>query len=401
MRRGRSGVGQVRGTTRRGLCLLSLLICGACVRYDPGFALPPARPLVADGQRVVLLTRRGLLPEAAPRVAMADAVLILVPGVEDLPVGHRTVLLEQIRQRADCELALYYDWGQGLGRRIAFDAATDGAAHGLADWLAGPGRPPRVHVLAHSAGTVVVNKAARLLAAWEAPATVRFDRVLFCGTPLRANEPLAALRARSASVLNCFSRLDKVSRNLNAAGGRLSALGEAGNAWLSRSLGGRLMRHDGFLANDPETWLRYGWYFRHGVLPPARVNRPLRDRPSDWWSLAAAVVAGVPGSRVHAALAAERILRRGEAGAEALYYAALLAGLARQDDLAEQLIALLARPGNPAYLRREIYRAITNLRDGRHIGFLRWARKRDPVARVVTRDCLRELKRLRVVPTDR
>ncbi|MFW5860144.1 MAG: hypothetical protein ACOCYP_08975 [Planctomycetota bacterium] len=376
------------------------LLLGACLRHDPGFALPPVRPLAVDGQRVVLLTRRGLLPEAAPRVAMAEAVLVLVPGVEDLPVGHRTVLLEQIRQRADCELALYFDWGRGLGRRIVFDAATDGAAGALANWLAGPGRPPRVHVLAHSAGTVVVNKAARLLAARDAPPTVAFDRVLFVGTPLRADEPLAALRARSASVLNLYSQLDKVSRNLSAADGHLHALGDAGNVRLSRSLGGRLTRHDGFLANDPEMWLRYGWYFRHGTLPPARVEQPLCDRPRAWWCLAAAVVAGVPGARVHAALAAERILRRDAASAEALYYAVLLAGLAQQDDLSAAMIDLLATP-RPAYLRHEIYRAITNMRDGRHIGFLRWARKRDPAARVVTRDCLRELKRLRVVPADR
>jgi hypothetical protein len=254
-----------------------------------------------------------------------------------------------------------------------------------------------VDILAHSAGTVVVNKAAQRIVASGSPA--RFRHVLLLGTALAAGEPLTELQQVATRVLNVHSAYDKVNRNINDRLGRLPALtGEAHrNLRMDHSLGGRLMRHYVFLAPNPENAVRYATYLRTGdglspgpwpmaddVGPvglhrlvlrlkaqPGDPHREIRERLPEWLA---------------------------HPDTEVRYYAVVLAGLLKVQDLAPALKDLLAAPESPAYLRKDIYQALGNLEDGRHVDFLRQARDRDPACDEEIRDVIRELKRKRIEP---
>ncbi|NQU12112.1 hypothetical protein HQ590_15055 [bacterium] len=383
------------------------MICLLCWSLAPasGFAAGtnstgPAPNSTCD--RVWVVTEHPLTPDQVQALEEVDSLLVMVPGVSS---GHRPSsrrFLDQVRRQAGHDLAVFYDWGKGtLARRLVAPMATATAATRLIElgqtFQHGAGDSRPIDLLAHSAGTVVLNKAA--LEIVRTRRSVRFRHVLLLGTALDADAPLAALQAVSARVLNVHSAYDKVNRNINDRLGRLPALkgGPGGNRRLDTSLSGRLMRHHVFLASDPENWIRHGGYLATGQWPvPELVAVGEASRPEDLHRLAlwvkthpdqpaAAVARAVP-----AWLAADDLRIR--------YYGVVLAGLLRLRSLGPALKTMLAAGEIPVWLRKEIYQALGNLEDGRLVDFLRQARDRDPDCDEEIRDVLRALKRRRIEP---
>ena len=363
-------------------------------RTDPPSACPPGHTLVVAASP---LTR-----EQAQLLGRADSLLIMIPGITSGDLDENCRFLERVRAQGAQAVALFYDWeAHNLARKVAAPAAVDPAAEKLlalcAAFQAGAGGWKSIDILAHSAGTVVVNKAAHTAARTGSP--VRFRHVLLLGTALAADEPLDELKAMSASVLNLHSAHDKVNRNINDQLGRLSALegGAYRNFRMDHSLGGRLIRHYVFLSSDPENWRQYGTYLAGGEWPPPDPALPGADAaPARLHGLAQWVQAHPDEPRPDIRAALPEWL--GQADPEARYYAVILAGLLREQALGPALTNLLAADPAPVYLRKEIYQALGNLRNGVYIDLLKSSRRSDRACAGEIRDVLRSLKRQRIEP---
>ena len=354
------------------------------------------------GDTVVVVTERPLTAPQMEMLQSARSLLIMVPGVSSGDPVERRGLLARIRAEGGHDLAVFYDWeSANPARRIASPTAVGPAAGRLVDlgeaFQGATDSGKSLDLLAHSAGTVVVNKAAETIVRTGSP--VRFRRVLFLGTALSADEPLEGLKKVSRSVLNVHSAHDSVNRNINDREGRLDALGQPGyrNVRIDRTLGGRLVRHYTFLSDDPENWLPYVHYLRTGEWFEGRcVNLSPDGSPEDLHRLCLWVGAHPrePADAIRGTLPT----LVGHADPVRVHYGAVLTGLLKAAEMVPALKALLADAKTPVHVRREAYQALGNLEDGRHLDFLRGARDTDPACDEVLRDVLRELKRKRVEP---
>lgn len=115
-------------------------------------------------------------------------------------------------------MAVFLDWGHlDPTRKVVSPLATAKAAEDLAALcqLIDANSPSTVtfDLLAHSAGTVVANKAA--IRAQEAGQSVHFRHILLLGTPHDPGVDLTALKAVSRAILNIHSAYDKINRNIS------------------------------------------------------------------------------------------------------------------------------------------------------------------------------------------
>jgi len=335
-------------------------------------------------------------------------LLVMIPGISSGDIPANTRFLDAIRVRAGHDLALFYDWQPGtIGRKTVAPSATEPAGERLAELCErfldnGTGRT--IDLFAHSAGTVVVNKAATHIRATGSRA--RFRHVLFVGTALDAAEPLAALKAVSASIVNCHSAFDKVNRNINDKEGVLPALRGARwhNVRMDHTLGGRIVRHYVFLSDDPENRIQYAHFLRWGKWPE-RGGLPPADRCTAERLHCYALTTVHTKERLrrpYAQRETRRLFARRIApllahdDPEIAYYAVLLSGRFKVPGVTETLRGMLRDTRHPVYLRREIYQALGNMEDPEQVQFLREARDADPACDEVIRDVVRELKRKRI-----
>ena len=350
--------------------------------------------------RLLMATERPLTSDQTQILRRAASLLVMIPGVSSGDLDESGRFLDRVRIQGRQEAALFLDWDANkLARTVVAPAAVDPAARRLIaiceTFRDGPADKTGVDILAHSAGTVVLNKAARAIV--DTGSSVRFRHVLLLGTALDADEPLDSLKQVSAGVLNLHSAHDKVNRNVNDRLGRLSALegGAYRNIPMDRSLGGRLIRHGVFLASNPENELQYGLYLGSGQWPePAPWRAEDRLQPAALHALALWV-------RAHPDVAHGEILARlpewlRHPEPQVRYYAVVLAGLLQAKSLGPALKTLLADARTPVYLRKEIYQALGNFKDGAEVEFLRAARQTDRACGEELRDVLRALKRARV-----
>lgn len=335
-------------------------------------------------------------------LAGIGSLLIMVPGVSSGDFEDTCRFLEQVRVHSGHERAVLYDWQPGsLGRKVVSPSATEPAAERLISLCAiaqkeGKARAD-IDLLAHSAGTVVVNKAAIEIV--EADAAVRFRHVLLLGTALDAAEPLAELKSVSRGVLNLHSAFDKINRNINDRLGLLPALDSDRyrNVRMDHSLSGRIMRHYVFLSRNPENRLQYGEYLARGTWPQAELLRNGEElrayslhRTAQW------VKAHPDGPYDRVRRLVVRSLKHSDE--QVRYYGVIMAGLLGMKSQALSLKAMLDKDSTPVCIRKEVYQALGNLKDGQHVDFLRHARDRDPECGEVIRDALRSLKRQRIMP---
>ena len=334
----------------------------------------------------------------------AQHCLIMVPGISSGDLEEQSQFLAQVRLGSDADLAVFQHWGHtDLARRIASPLATAQAGSALATlceqiWADG-GRNATIDLLAHSAGTIVVNKAAMQLRQEASP--VRFRHVLFLGTPHDPNVDLNALKRMSKAILNLHSAYDKINRNVSGDTGLLHALGNKPywNRRMDMSLGGRRIRHDAFLEHTPENWSSYSHFLRSGEWPlPQAISVSSGRTPAALYRIARWIRSGhmMPAEQTAVFTLARKSLSHPEA--EIRYYGALLMGLLGDADSCPLLKTALERSDAPLYLRREIYQALGSIARPQDLRYLQRARKTDPASGDVLRDVLRDWKRRRIRP---
>ncbi|NCC50608.1 MAG: hypothetical protein EOM20_05265 [Spartobacteria bacterium] len=361
---------------------------------------------VADGQTapsVLILGKQDLTSAQRERLEPVTNLLLMIPGISSGHMDDNRAFLERIQQESGHDLAVFYDWEAGnLTRKIAMFSTTDAGAAHLVDLLAtiqGTRETPvTVDVIAHSIGSVLLNKAAVLSVHQNAGIT--FRHVLLMGTALDTGEALEDLKYSSASILNLHSAYDKVNRSINHNLGFLEELdsGVYTNLRIDYSLSGRIMRHYTFLETSPETALPYGHYLRTGAWPEdtGTMEATLRA-PSDVYLLCRRVrddPACAPGDLANAI---PDLLS--DPRPDIQYFGLILAGLTDATNQLSVIMEALEAPETPAYVRKEAYQALGNFEDGGLILFLKRARKRDDDCQEEIRDILRALKRKRVERT--
>jgi len=381
------------------LCALILLLSETgCILF--GKRADQKNIVIPD--RIWIVDDIPLADDRLEQLSKLDSLLIMIPGVSSGDFEDACSFLEQVRVRSGHELALLYDWKPGtLGRKIVSPGATEPAAERLIALcnILETERESKacVDLLAHSAGTVVVNKAAIEIVEKDAP--VRFRHVLLLGTALDAAEPLDKLKAVSTSILNLHSAFDKINRNINDRLGLLSALDNDRhrNLRMDHSLSGRIMRHYVFLSQNPENWLQYGEYLARGTWPEQALLQTGEELQVDSLHRMAQWVKTHPDDQYESFKGlVPRFLKHPDVQIQ--YYGVIIAGLLGRKSQAPALKAMLDKDGTPVFVRKEIYQALGNLRDGRHVDFLRHARDRDPECSEEIRDVVRSLKRQRIVP---
>lgn len=329
-----------------------------------------------------------LKKDAAPLPA-GKSILIMIPGIRSGEVARQEQFLRNIQRFGGQEATWFFDWG-GLnpGRTVVSPTATIPAAKRLNAMLArwwSEGKT--VDILAHSAGTVVLNRMALLNRGPH-----RFRHILFLGTPHDPGVDLSALRAQSKAILNLHSSFDKINRNVSDNDGVLKDLsgGPYRNRDHSTSLGGRLVRHYVFLNDTPENWVGYGHYFRTGTwpAPASEVSPPLTVPALDALARGPRPGPAVAETVVNTALTSEDPVLK--------TYGAILVGQSGMQSAIPALKMLAAAKTSPVYLRTEAYQAIGNLKDPTCLQFLRLARKQDRACDEVLRDILRQWKRERI-----
>lgn len=380
-----------------GIALLGSVLCLAA-----DFAQPeknPDRSTVGLPERILVVTALPLTPGQERVLHEANSWLIMIPGVSSGDLDENCRFVDQVRIRGQQDVAIFYDWeSRNPGRKVVSPTAVDPAAKrllALFETFQTETARKSLDILAHSAGTVVVNKTAMAIDQKRSP--VRFRHVLLLGTALDAYEPLHSLKGASASVLNLHSAHDKVNRNVNDRLGRLSALegGPYRNLSMDRSLGGRLVRHYVFLASNPENWLQYGTYLAGGKWP--QPNPTLSGdaiQPDSLHALTLWVREHPDDSHRKVLEMLPRWIQHPEP--EVRYYAVILAGLLQAKSLGPTMKALLEEARTPVYLRKEIYQALGNLKDGAYVDSLRAAYKSDRACTEEIRDVLDALKRERI-----
>lgn len=360
------------------------------------------RSSAAAVEHVWVVTQRPLSSEQVEVLRGLDRLLIMIPGVSSGDLHTNCRFLDRIRLRGGYEVAVFYDWEAGnLSRRAVSPTATTPAAARLVElcetFQDGASRAKPIDLLAHSAGTVVVNKAATKI--HTAGSSVRFRHVLSLGTALVADESLDDLKTASAGVLNVHSAYDKVNRNVNDRLGKLSALDGAAysNLRMDHSMGGRIMRHYVFLASNPENWVQYATYLTQGRYPEPQPLTVGQTHSVDLLhGLSLWVQAHPNQTHEEIRLLIPELLAH--PNPEVQYYGVILTGQFRVVELAPRLKAILQVENAPVYLRKEMYQALGNLEDGRQVDFLQQARDRDPACAEEIRDVLRALKTKRIQP---
>jgi len=353
---------------------------------------------------VVLVGEEAPSPKTTDALKHARRWVIMVPGISSGDRAQSCRLLEAVRGDAPDALGIFYEWGGGdPTRKVASPLATARAGASLARLLAmpadGAGEGCVIDVIAHSAGTIVINKAAGDLR--EARAPVRLRHVLFLGTPHDPGVDLTALKSRSAAVLNVHSAYDKINRNVSDDLGHLQALPGGGywNVRMDTSLGGRLIRHYAFLEDNPENRVQYRAFLDRGTWPEALPLPAQVDGKLDCERLqrfACGLRAAVPDPALRDACLPWTDACLAAADPACVYYGVLFAGILRERSRADALKAVLARPEAPGYLRREVYPALGNLERPEDVRFLLRKRGEDPEGGEVLRDVLRALKRNRI-----
>ncbi len=383
------------------LVLLSVVLAGCRFSTALPNRMRPAMEPVEEG--VYLLRRLPDLRDLPSRVRQGH-VLILVPGVSSGDVQTQGRFLAQLRVRTAAQVAVFHHWGgSDPTRRMAAPMATTNAAETLAAFCQAVSREsadgPHIDVMAHSAGTIVVNKMALHLAATNSP--VRLRHVLFLGTPHDPSVDLRALKERCDALVNVHSAFDKINRNVSGDGGALAALPTPPfwNRSMDTSLGGRRMRHYTFLENTPENRVQYSGFLRTGRwLSPAALSAATSLTALGLHRHAMQIKMADPAARQE--MVTLPLLQRclPHPHEEIRYYGALLAGLSRNNDARPLLKASLEAPGQPAAVRRELYQALGRIANPRDLRYLQQRRKSDPAAGDVLRDVLRDWKRKRIRP---
>jgi hypothetical protein len=326
----------------------------------------------------------------------------MIPGISSGDLEESKRFLDRIRNHAGYKLAIFYDWEHlNPSRKVVSPTATLSAAKRLIKlcevFQKEAGKVKQIDILAHSAGTVVVNKTAVTIASKRS--SVRLRNVLLLGTALGADEHLDDLLSVSESVLNVHSAYDKINRNINDQIGELSELkGETHrNLRMDHTLGGRIMRHYVFLSYNPENWVQYGYYLRSGQWPEPRLLKNWNDYQLDDLHRLTLWVKEYPDESPEGMkqLLPDLLSNNDK---DVKYYGVILAGLLKMRTLAPAMKAILEDEQSPVYLRKDVYQALGNLEDGHHVYYLKRARKLDPPCGEEIRDVLRALKRKRVEP---
>lgn len=353
-------------------------------------------------EHVWVITERPLTRQQIQILRNLDSLLIMIPGVSSGDLTESCQFLNQVRIQGGYEVAMFYDWEAGdLSRKVVSPTAVGSAARRLVKlyrtFQKEAGKEKSIDLLAHSAGTVVVNKTAKEIV--NSGSSIRFRRILFLGTALGADEKLDALKTISGAVLNVHSAYDKVNRNINDRIGKLSALhgGNYRNHRMDHSLSGRIMRHYVFLSSNPENWLQYGHYLGTGEWLEGKSYIPDNDyRIGDLHKLALWIKAhpNQPNDELKGTLL--RLLNHSDP--KIRYYGLIIIGLLKTKSLTSDIKTLLEDKQMPVYVRKEVYQALGNFEDGHHVDFLRRARKLDPPCDEEIRDIVRKLKRKRVEP---
>ncbi|MBN1257581.1 MAG: hypothetical protein JXA52_07735 [Planctomycetes bacterium] len=368
------------------------------------FKTPLLSKNVALPQKVWLLGGDNLSPEQQEAFQKSSHLLIMIPGISSGDLEESCRFLGQVRAQGGQDLAVFYNWG-GLDftRSIASTTSTANAASGLIglcrQFLGEASGNRTVDILAHSAGTIIVNKAAVQIR--ESYSPVRFRQVLFLGTPHDPEVNLDALKSVSDSVLNIFSDYDKINRNVSSNSGVLADLegGAYRNLRMDTSLGGRRIRHYAFLKNNPENWVQYGGYLQTGQWPrPAAPPIEPVDSVELLHGVAIWIKSGSAGDNNLNDL--HQLIKQSLAhpNPEVEYYSVILTGLLKASTFTPQLKSILDKQETPTYLRAEIYQALGNFEDGKQIHFLQRARKQDKECSEEIRDVLREFKLKRIRP---
>lgn len=360
------------------------------------------RPSAAAVERVWIVTQRPLSSEQVEVLRGLDRLLIMIPGVSSGDLHTNCQFLDRIRMQGGYEVAVFYDWESGnLSRKAVSPTATAPAAARLVElcetFQDGAGRPKPIDLLAHSAGTVIVNKAATKIVT--ASSSIRFRHVLFLGTALAANESLDDLKSASTGVLNVHSAYDKVNRNVNDRIGKLSALDGAAywNLRMDHSMSGRIMRHYVFLASNPENWVQCATYLTQGRCPEPKPLTVGQTNSIDLLHGLCLWVQAHP-NQSHEEIRPFISELLAHPNPEVQYYGVILTGQLRVVELAPMMKTILEGENSPVYLRKEIYQALGNLEDGRQARFLQRARDLDPACAEEIRDVLRALKTKRIEP---
>jgi hypothetical protein len=359
--------------------------------------------LSPDNERVWLANQHSMSQKQIKTINRCNSLLIMIPGISSGNINESRQFLNHIRATGHYKQAILYDWKTGtLFRKTMLPSITRQAAERLIEICKifqqnESGKKKTIDLIAHSAGTVIVNKAASEIVNIKSP--IRFRNVLFLGTPLYLNTSLDNLKSVSTTVLNVHSAFDKINRNINQQLGVLTELDNEfyKNLQLDYSISGRIMRHSTFLASNPENWINYSNYLSQGSWPESikttveenikinNLNRQamwLKEHPDEQ-------------DKYSNELLQKLLMHKNY---EIKYYGVIITGILKRKQFAPTLKNILKDKKAPVYLRKEIYQALGNFEDGRQVLFLKDLRKRDSLCQEEIRDILRALKRKRIRP---
>jgi hypothetical protein len=359
--------------------------------------------LSPDNERVWLANQYPMSQKQIKTINRCNSLLIMIPGISSGNISESRQFLNHIRAAGHYKQAIFYDWKTGtLFRKTMLPSITQQAAERLIEICKifqenKSDKEKTIDLIAHSAGTVIINKAAAEIMNTKSP--VRFRNILFLGTPLYVNTSLDNLKSVSTIVLNVHSAFDKINRNINQQLGRLAELNSDHykNLQIDYSISGRIIRHDVFLASNPENWINYSNYLSQGSWPePIQVTVDknfkveslhrqtmwLKDHPAEQ-------------HKYSLKLLQELLMHKDY---KIKYYGVIITGILQRNKFAPTLKNILKDKAAPVYLRKEIYQALGNFEDGRQILFLKDLRKRDALCKEEIRDILRALKRKRIRP---
>ena len=349
-----------------------------------------------------IVTEDPLTPDQVEQLDSANSLLLMVPGISSGDLKESRIFLERIREEGGYELAVFYDWQADNPTRIVVSrTATEPAARHLVEFCAQYQRDKTgraIDVIAHSAGSVVLNKGAQEIVQGDLP--LRFRHVLLLGTALDADESLDNLKVVSSSILNLHSAFDKVNHNINDRNGLLAELDGPPYSNLQKdySLGGRMMRHYVFLASNPENRIGYSAYLTTGTWPAAEppaagTKASLIDlqRTAQWVRVHPEETNAITDRQIRDLLKCPDPDRQ--------YYGAIFVNLLGKRQFTDELRTMLSNEDTPAYVRKEIYQALGSFEDPDLVRFLRRAVRRDAECSEELRDIVRDLKRKRIRPS--
>ena len=384
------------------MALCSLILSGCGMPNAPWKKpIAPAGPVSPD----VTVCLEGTAPEQLrATLKPAGRWIVMIPGISSGDVAASCRLLQHLVNEEPASRGIFYDWGGGDPmRKVASPIATEragGDVLALCSALPGPdGQRPIIDILAHSAGTIIANKAANRLA--REGGTLRFRHVLFLGTPHDANVDLTALKAASDAIVNVHSNNDKINRTISDNMGRLNQLpgGPYRNVRMDTSLSGRIIRHYTFLTDTPENWHQYGTFLADGTWPEAGAipSAPCSD-VGRLHGAALSLQTQPPTEKsqtagIHLALSCLE-----SDNVQVKTYGAILAAILKDQTLLDPLKRELEKMECPPYLQNEILQAMGNMATPEMVRYLQRQRKTSPESAEVLRDVLRRLKQERIRP---